>query len=218
YFNMLFMKISFLNHDVKFIWTFPNILLRKQVFFDPTALTFLETVILGGSSHEVEKLFAEDSGFFPDLLGHTVTSLEFTGFNSDTQTDGGQQHSTPRDQMPVIGNQQSTVSLFTGESTSGGKHAALSSVHEKGSDGECVAATDRRKSMSVKTGRHRISWANLDESKCADHLTVDSDLLSTNMKRSLMLPWRLSTSTSFLSYTTETAQLPDDQSSLFSVH
>ncbi|TGZ75513.1 hypothetical protein CRM22_000323 [Opisthorchis felineus] len=205
--------------------------LASNVFFDPTALTFLETVILGGPSHEVEKLFAEDSGLFPDLLGHKLTSLEFTGINSETQTDRGQKHSTPRDQTPVIANQQSTVSLFTGESTSGGakfsiesmdndqpismkapdveplmsdKHAVLSSVQEMDSEDGCVAANDHRKSMSAKTGQHRISWANLDEPKFADYLTVDSDLLTTNVKRSLTLPWGLSTSTSFLSYTTET--------------
>ncbi|VDP87441.1 unnamed protein product [Echinostoma caproni] len=43
-------------------------------------MAFIETVLLGGPSHEVEKVFAEDSGFFPGLRGQTVTSIPFPGF------------------------------------------------------------------------------------------------------------------------------------------
>ncbi|KAF7252151.1 hypothetical protein EG68_09086, partial [Paragonimus skrjabini miyazakii] len=50
------------------------------VFFDPTVLTFLETVLLGGPSHEVEKVFAEDGGFFPGLNGQMVSSIPFPCF------------------------------------------------------------------------------------------------------------------------------------------
>ncbi|KAF5399296.1 hypothetical protein PHET_07634 [Paragonimus heterotremus] len=54
--------------------------LASNVFFDPTVLTFLETVLLGGPSHEVEKVFAEDGGFFPGLNGQTVSSIPFPCF------------------------------------------------------------------------------------------------------------------------------------------
>ncbi|TPP57368.1 putative calcium-activated potassium channel alpha subunit, partial [Fasciola gigantica] len=54
--------------------------LASNVFFDPTVLAFIETVLLGGPSHEVEKVFAEDSGFFPGLRGHAVTSIPFPEF------------------------------------------------------------------------------------------------------------------------------------------
>ncbi|KAF8572351.1 hypothetical protein P879_00410 [Paragonimus westermani] len=54
--------------------------LASNVFFDPTVLTFLETVLLGGPSHEVEKVFAEDGGFFPGLKGQTVSSIPLPCF------------------------------------------------------------------------------------------------------------------------------------------
>ncbi|CAL8092971.1 unnamed protein product [Calicophoron daubneyi] len=75
--------------------------LASTVFFDPAILIFLETVILGGPSQEVEKVFAEDSGFYPGLRGQTITSIPFPGFerrvenrSSNEEQDGSSEAST----------------------------------------------------------------------------------------------------------------------------
>lgn len=73
---------------------------KIQVFFDPTVLAFIETVLLGGSSHEVEKVFAEDSGFFPGLRGHTVTSIPFPGFEFKSDEEKQQQPSQEQQIKP----------------------------------------------------------------------------------------------------------------------
>ncbi|CAH8465441.1 unnamed protein product [Schistosoma guineensis] len=54
--------------------------LSSNVLFDPTVITFIETILGGGPGHEVEKVFAIDSGFFPGLKGQPVSTLTFPGY------------------------------------------------------------------------------------------------------------------------------------------
>ncbi|CAH8287824.1 unnamed protein product, partial [Schistosoma turkestanicum] len=50
------------------------------VLFDPSVITFIETILGGGPGHEVEKVFAIDSGFFPGLRGQPVSTLMFPDY------------------------------------------------------------------------------------------------------------------------------------------
>ncbi|TNN10182.1 Calcium-activated potassium channel subunit alpha-1 [Schistosoma japonicum] len=54
--------------------------LSSNVLFDPTVITFIETILGGGPGHEVEKVFAIDSGFFPGLRGQPVSTLMFPDY------------------------------------------------------------------------------------------------------------------------------------------
>ncbi|CAH8474962.1 unnamed protein product [Schistosoma rodhaini] len=54
--------------------------LSSNVLFDPTVITFIETILGGGPGHEVEKIFAIDSGFFPGLRGQPVSTLTFPDY------------------------------------------------------------------------------------------------------------------------------------------
>ncbi|KAH8851255.1 Calcium-activated potassium channel slo-1 [Schistosoma japonicum] len=54
--------------------------LSSTVLFDPTVITFIETILGGGPGHEVEKVFAIDSGFFPGLRGQPVSTLMFPDY------------------------------------------------------------------------------------------------------------------------------------------
>nr|CAH8830788.1 unnamed protein product [Trichobilharzia regenti] len=54
--------------------------LSSNVLFDPTVITFIETILGGGPGHEVEKVFAIDSGFFPGLRGQPISTLMFPDY------------------------------------------------------------------------------------------------------------------------------------------
>ncbi|CAH8487340.1 unnamed protein product [Heterobilharzia americana] len=51
--------------------------LSSNVLFDPTVITFIETILGSGPGYEVEKVFTVDSGFFPGLRGQPVSNLIF---------------------------------------------------------------------------------------------------------------------------------------------